>query len=74
MSAARASERSALAARQDLRAGRDTEGSELDQLVAEYKHIANNNGQHRTKDLIWLLNELIYERDQRRGSSRAASR
>jgi hypothetical protein len=39
--------------------------SELDRLVAEYKHIADNNGEHRVKDLVWLINELIYERDRK---------
>jgi hypothetical protein len=40
--------------------------SELDRLVVAYKHIADNDGEHRIKDLVWLINELIYERDQRK--------
>lgn len=37
--------------------------AELDRLVADYKHIADNDGEHRISDLVWLINEMIYERE-----------
>lgn len=48
-----------------------TEESEVDKLVADYKHVADNDGEHRIKDLVWLVNELIYEREHPRKSHAA---
>lgn len=46
------------------------ECGELDTLVDQYKHVADNDGEHRIKDLVWLVNELIYEREHPAGEPR----
>ena len=45
---------------------------ELDALVEDYRRIADSHGEHRVNDLVWLVNELIYEREHPQVDASAA--